>query len=346
MKVFGDIELVQSNIDFYITLSSINGIYLDNSNIISNYNRLSSGLPFLHNRKASYDELKDYYIQQSLNKYRTNLENSLSSMPVKEENGIEEVNNTDTLNWETNGCFIDEIEVDVDNVAIENPVEDTKTTASASDFLNFVNSQKKHVQPEKDFLDSVSSQKSFVPEGFYLDSVTEFINNQNNEFVENGLFIDTLIDVGSEKFEENSNLFVDQGLFIDDCELVENNEFFDVEEETFDDTYEEDDTQPEILEEEFEDEFSEDYTQENIIEESDIVEDSGYVEEVQVVKETPVIQETQETIQESAPATVREYVKKHPGASYESLCKYYSKKDIHRALELGKIYKRNNKYYI
>lgn len=46
------------------------------------------------------------------------------------------------------------------------------------------------------------------------------------------------------------------------------------------------------------------------------------------------------------PANIRDFIKQHPGSSIEYVMRYYSKKEIDKALALGKIYKKNGKLCI
>lgn len=43
------------------------------------------------------------------------------------------------------------------------------------------------------------------------------------------------------------------------------------------------------------------------------------------------------------PINIRDFIKQHPGSSVEYVMRYYSKKEIDKALALGKIYKKNGK---
>jgi hypothetical protein len=51
-------------------------------------------------------------------------------------------------------------------------------------------------------------------------------------------------------------------------------------------------------------------------------------------------------VEVSVPATVREFLKKHPGSEVSEVEKYYPRKVIMKELKMGKIYKKGNKLFI
>ncbi len=177
---------------------------------------------------------------------------------------------------------------------------------------------------------------------------------------------------------------VDHGIYLEDYvfEDVEedtNNDFVEVEEHTTDtnDYLEEDiedindwmdslfgdcsDVEKEepkkeekIIEESVEDEGSRTEGYNNSKGEKDV--SSGtFVDSIQKPTQTNEMTFKEEEIEEEVsekeevivkPANIRDFIKQHPGSSIEYVMRYYSKKEIDKALALGKIYKKNGKLCI
>ena len=249
-----------------------------------------------------------------------------------------------------------------------------KSNSNASAFL-------KAVQGIQDSVKHPKEEKEFVSHGIYLDELEEdlcedtgvepqqeTINTSEQEdkiiylrtsFVEHGIYIDELEEVDLDDDEEeviSSSIsdceFVSHGIYIDEIETEDENE-----NENEDYLEGETDTQEVVYEQEDEDTIEESNQVEDVNWEANEIlgEYGGIVEEVEEPTEITPTQETG-TIEHlevssvedpvNVPSDIRSFLKMYPNSEVSTVLKYYSKKDVDKAIKLGRIYKRKNKLFI
>lgn len=222
-----------------------------------------------------------------------------------------------------------------------------------------------------------------INHGKYLEDYEEVEDSKDLEEVnENTYGVESVIEESLERVDHG--IYLEDYVF-EDVEDDADNDFVEVEEQTTDtnDYLEEEENVEEDIEDinDWMDSLFGDCSdvkkeepkkEEKIIEES--VEDEGsrtewynnskgekdvssgtFVDSIQKPTQTNEmtfkVEEIEEEVSEKEevivkPANIRDFIKQHPGSSIEYVMRYYSKKEIDKALALGKIYKKNGKLCI
>jgi len=318
MKIEGSIETAILNMKYYMRVSS-------------------------EGKNLSYDTLYNTFFNQFMRDEikQLNIEREeLYGDDIISENSLFEIkdleNQNNELEIEDLLRFLEEDNLENENVSLEMESvsynEDVNESFKPSTFLNLVQNIAK---PENDKPTQQSAIE--IVHGIFIDEWQPCLK----DYTSNGIFIDTWrkhikenlirfdeIFKKSEKRDIGSKLVmrdtVPYGIFIDEWvkpeKLIdESSEDFPLEDFTF-----EDDVVEDTIEEELPpfDEFTESIP--------------SSIDELESKKEEVVV----------VPTNIRDFIKANQGAEVSYVLKYYKKKDIDKAVALGKIYKKFGKLYV
>lgn len=206
----------------------------------------------------------------------------------------------------------------------------------------------------------LSDSKDEFEESFIMD----FVNSIKNDYVEHGIYVEDF--VGSEEEElvvetEEVNLkqqdtleYVGSGIYVEDYKADEETIIEDNVDSISDSTEEDDfveDLDDSIHEEDFIEEEVESVAESDLIEEKGIIEiEENSVEVEEISNDDSSLFYKKEKITENNKndsivkcANIRDFIKRYQNSDISFVLKYYSKKEIEKALLLGKIYKKNGK---
>ncbi len=217
-------------------------------------------------------------------------------------------------------------------------------------------------------------KKDYVSHGIYID---EWVNpNANvNESYEDGVVEDTEYEENTEDFEEViEEEEVEEENTEDFEEVIE--EYEDEEEDYIDEEVENEVEETstgtnnalkdfdidlildDLLNEKLDDEDKNiednvkteevNFEQSNVQDKENVVQGDSNVINIQdyVPKEDiSIIDKPKEPEKIEVPANIRDFIKGHQGSTIDFVLQYYKKKDVDKALSLGKVYKKNGKLY-
>lgn len=332
MKIQGSLELVQTNLDFYLRLTSTS-------------------------KYRSVEDLRSHYY----NAFLEEAKKGLKSVADSKQEVVDVVDDT----------------VDLFESSIG---DDSGNSCCASSFLSAVQSIKdsidEDVKPVPGLcLDDIIEDTGYTTElqevhGIILEDYD--IGVKSNEYKQEytSIILEDIHGIILDDYEVDDIVLYDMpsgipeykpdivhGLILDDyIPIIKHNSQVNIEED-YDNqsegiTYEEEYGE---YEEDFDDVVCDNNCIDNIADEEidfDLSYQESSVEEVVGVTETPnnvisisdrirVVEQ-----QEILPPTVREYLKKHPGARVFDVERLYSKKVVKKELTMGKIYKKGDKLFI
>lgn len=263
------------------------------------------------------------------------------------------------------GTFIDDLNEESADLENQEVVEGV--------FIDGLNDETYNLENE---MDVVGSSVEYKPNGVFIEDVgdayEEPIIPSNVEYCENGVFIEDieLEEYAEEAATEGYSYTVEgdgEGVEYED-ESYEGDSGVEYNEEPEDEGYDGDSgieygEEPEdkgIEEIEYNDygdsvEYIEDSSEgTEEVEYDDYDEDFGEVVEEPVHEdaspshERPVVESTvkQKDTAMEVPSDIRVFLKKNPNSDIDFVLKYYSKKDIEKALKLGRIYKKRGKLVV
>lgn len=311
MRVKGDILDVQSNLDFYLKITSTGNL-------------------------KTVDDLRSHFFNIFLKEEReqshTLLEEKTKLENRKKAQALEEVS------LETGNKELEIGNMDIVEQVDEEPVEEviSNTTSNASAFLNDVSQlgiQEEEVDDEE-----------YCEHGIYIDELEiepeEVVNEEpteveEEEYCEHGVYLDELPDEVLEiedNYGNEESDFTEEGTWED---LMS-----ELGEEPIEEVPEEVDTKPQGTWEDLMSELGEESVKEvieevpeegiNIIStESDL--------DLEVAKEEDPV---------NIPSDLREFLRQHPNSSVSYVMKYYTKKEIDKQIKMGRVYKKKGKLFI
>lgn len=339
MKVQGSLDLVQTNLDFYLRLTSTS-------------------------KHRKVDDLRSFYYNQFLDDAKKGLKSMASSkQEVAEVKVVEEdvtpigassflsmvQESREELAENTANSFLDTVQnmrarTDVDikpvgGLCLDDIIEDSGYVVEDNIEVHgtMLDEYVAIVKPA-----DVSSNDTY-------DEYEEFDEHEEVEVVTteeiHGTILDDyeIIESTQVSVLEYKPVFHEDvhGLILDDYEVVEKVTDVYVEEDNGL-VYEDDESDDGLVYDEEEVDFS--YEDEEFEEEYEevVVEESPVPDNVIPISDRIRLVEPQEVI----PPTVREYLKKHPGCKISEVEKHYPKKVVQKELTMGKIYKKGDKLFI
>lgn len=247
------------------------------------------------------------------------------------------------LEYVEHGIFLDEIEVSFESSDVLEENTEGILEESTKNIL----------------LDSITPSKGYVEHGIFLDDL-ESASELEDSYTEVEDEVEIEDEVKVENVEEYD--YVPHGVILDDLFNEVNST---TKEDIPDDSLEEDESSEEVDEdfsnmvedlEEEEDELEEspqlEYNSSNVLDRffgGTLDDKSNFSESIlkqatEQEKPIPVVHKEEQVIE--VPQDIRLFIKKHPNSSIDFVSKYYSKKEIDRAIKLGRIYKKKNKLMI
>lgn len=347
LKVCSDKSRLQSSLDFYLKITSM-----------SEHKNLESL------RKCMFNKFMDEEQKRDTSYLSFSMEDDAIELAKEMEEQLE-----GEVIEEVHGRFLEDyVEME------ENDLEEE------GDF------NKSFVSSSKNFFDAIKSIESMereisikrVEHGKYLEDyveeeikdIEEVEDNTNivvsQEYADHGKYLEDYIPDAEEGYSSNDYEEVS----------IEGINDYEEEEENIEDTTEDDGSWMDTIFSSVKKDEISDVKVESVVEEPEVLE-----ENIEVVEETikEFIEDTKDNINEVLidsvqsstqdinmsfsqeeveeelpekeeaivkPANIRDFIRQHPNSSIEFILKYYSKKEVDKALALGKIYKKKGKLMI
>lgn len=323
MRVKGDILDVQSNLDFYLKITStgdiktVEGLRKHFYKIFLQEEREQTSLLLEEKVELEKRKEEEKIKQEELEKEKEELENEIFA--VNSNSFLNAVQNIDVV----------EPEPEVDSNSFLSTVNKLGTFKSESDDFDY-NNDIGESEDDFDFSDKKEDGTEYVSYGIYLDELPD------NEPIEEPI----------ETVEEasNSEEYVSHGIYLDELPDEEVNV---VQEKS-----EEEEQEPMFSSEDI-----------DVIEEprgkfhEDVEETESIIEEIPeegiVITEEPNLEIEEEKLEvskdeepENIPRDIRDFLRQHPGSEILYVQKFYPKKEIEKQIKLGRIYKKRGKLFI
>ena len=323
MRVKGDILDVQSNLDFYLKITStgdiktVEGLRKHFYKIFLQEEREQTSLLLEEKVELEKRKEEEKLKQEELEKEKEELENE--NFAVNSNSFLSAVQNIDVV----------EPEPEVDSNSFLSTVNELGTFKSESDDFDYDNDIGES-EDDFDFSDKKEDDTEYVSHGIYLDELPD------NEPIEEPI----------ETVEEasNSEEYVSHGIYLDELPDEEVNV---VQEKS-----EEEEQEPMFSSEDIDvieeprGKFHEDAEgTESIIEE---IPEEGIVitEEPNLEIEEEKLEVSKDEEPENIPRDIRDFLRQHPGSEILYVQKFYPKKEIEKQVKLGRIYKKRGKLFI
>lgn len=297
------------------------------------------------------EEYKDFdYSDSSIDEVYYEGEEKYNSLP--EEDSIQS-GSDEPEEYESHGVYIEEFEgysdETSDNVeAVGEYVdvyEDTGMSESADTLGNEESEYSEHgvFLEDIDSVDSSIDEVSDVEDGSYSDEIVEYTE------YEEGTGSEECYDEGVSDGSDTNDLFEDYHDSSGDEDVldeeVDSTDYISSREDNID-WLDEEDEEFEDKEPDLYDEDNIDWLDEGTSNTEEVLEESqGTTEEENLFDNSFVESESQEEKIE-VPSDIRQFLRKHPMSTIDFVLQYYSKKDVDKALALGRIYKRKGKLMI
>lgn len=323
MRVKGNITSVQSNLDFYLKISSLGNIKTLQElrtyyfNIFLNEERSQARLLLKEKQELEKRKEEEIVVTQEVENGKGDLEEGntedIFSGSFFVCNKVEEKS---TEEYVAHGVYLDEIDIsegtsveDIENIEedLENAFEGYEEEYKEDE----VSEEERLVKEEELVKEVITPDEGYVEHGVFLDEI--IINNEEDESLE-----EDSEEEGYFEYEE-----VDQPI-VETEEIVE-----DASESSFN----------ENIIDDFDSAF-------NTIEEDTIAEDVDTpsdleVQEPQVHLEVSKVEEPM-----NIPSDIRVFLKQHPNSEISYVSQFYSMKEINKQIKLGRIYKKKGKLLI
>lgn len=280
-----------------------------------------------------------------------NPDSSIDEVYYEGEDSIQS-DSDDTEEYESHGVYIEEFEGYSDEASdnaeavgeYADVYEDTSMSESADTLGNEESEYSEHgvFLEDIDSVDSGTDKVSDVEDGSYSDEIVEYtedeVSTSNEEYYDEGVSdgLDT-----NDLFEDYHDSSGDEDVLdeeIDSTDYISSREddidWLDEEAEDFDDK------EPDLY-----DEDNIDWLDEGTSNTEEVLEESQGTTEEDLFDNSFVESESQEEKIE-VPSDIRQFLRKHPMSTVDFVLQYYSKKDVDKALALGRIYKRKGKLMI
>lgn len=352
MKVEGNIQSILSNYRFYLNLSN-------------------------KEKKLGESEIKRSYIDGFIKEDLESVQNQINELRYLEEqnkqrNSINSKLENQNLNLEEQNINTSNLDDDIEELEIENSsilcsdlsvvventnLEEGNSSISPTGFLNAVKNAQKVKEEEitddevdsilDDLLSDLLSEKEdtsetsdsgdYVSHGVFIDELSFEDEMNNSDFEES---ISKIIDeIESEYKSEDEKVYVSHGIYIDEY-VYEDYESSTQEDEV---SFETENT----FIEEYSDEMllGEDTQEDRYVQEQDIQEseDTASVSEAKIQNQEEVKGSTEVIV---VPTNIRDFIKANQGVDMSFVLQYYKKKEITKAINLGKIYVKGGRLYI
>ena len=355
MRIKGNMASVQSNIDFYLKLSSLGNIDtiqdLRNHyfNIFLNEERSQANL--LLEEKRELEKRK----AEELSKLNE-IENEISDL----DKGIEESIIEDEDTYDDSDIFSNEFFNDTkDNE--NNEVE----YVSHGIYLEDVDTSESNEEVSSKSSERITPSQGFVEHGVFLDDVELEDSIPKDEDIEDAFEDEEIDNFNEDVFEEEDDVEVTIEDTFDDAfeDAFEDEEYNNFEEDTSDEDIEsafEDPDEDTSDEDELERGFSEFESTKGNTEDAfeDTKEESTFVEEVEDFSEDFLEGNTSEEINVEPlpnlevskveepmeiPDDIRVFLRQHPNSEVSYVAQFYPMKEINKQIKLGRIYKKKCK---
>lgn len=280
-----------------------------------------------------------------------NPDSSIDEVYYEGEDSIQS-DSDDTEEYESHGVYIEEFEGYSDEASdnaeavgeYADVYEDTSMSESADTLGNEESEYSEHgvFLEDIDSVDSGTDKVSDVEDGSYSDEIVEYtedeVSTSNEEYYDEGVSdgLDT-----NDLFEDYHDSSGDEDVLdeeIDSTDYISSREddidWLDEEAEDFDDK------EPDLY-----DEDNIDWLDEGTSNTEEVLEEYQGTTEEDLFDNSFVESESQEEKIE-VPSDIRQFLRKHPMSTVDFVLQYYSKKDVDKALALGRIYKRKGKLMI
>lgn len=333
MRVQGSLDLVQTNLDFYLRLTST-----------SKHRRV--------------DDLRSFYYNQFLDDAKKGLKSMASSKQEVAEIKVVEEDVTpigassflsmvqerrEELVENTANSFLDTVQnmrvstdgdiKPVSGLCLDDIIEDSGYEVAEVTEVHGIMLDEYSVSVDSEICDYSEDEEYEEVHDITEDSTNEFIHEVHGVLLDDYEVVNsTPVSVPEYKPIIPEDI---HGIILDDYVVVEKpSDVYEEEEDYEDDGLVYDEEEADFSYEE-EDEFEEEYDEV-------VVEDTAVPDNVVSISDRIRLVEPQEVI----PPTVREYLKKHPGCKISEVEKHYPKKVVQKELMMGKIYKKGDKLFI
>lgn len=297
------------------------------------------------------EEYKDFdYSDSSIDEVYYEGEEKYNSLP--EEDSIQS-GSDEPEEYESHGVYIEEFEgysdETSDNVEAVGEYADVYEDTGMSESTDTLGNEESEYSEHGVFLEDIDSvdsgidEVSDVEDDSYSDEIVEYTEYEEgtgsedcyDEDVSDGLDTNNL-------FEDYHDSSGDEDVLDEETDSTDyissgedNIDWLDEEDEEFEDK------EPDLY-----DEDNIDWLDEGTSNTEEVLEESqGTTEEENLFDNSFVESESQEEKIE-VPSDIRQFLRKHPMSTIDFVLQYYSKKDIDKALALGRIYKRKGKLMI
>lgn len=351
MKVEGNIQSILSNYRFYLNLSN-------------------------KEKRLGESEIKRSYIDGFIKEDLESVQNQINELKSleeqnKQQNFINSKLENQNLNLEEQNISTSNLDNDIEELEIENSsilcsdssvvientnLEEGNSSISPTGFLNAVKNAQKVKEEEitenevdgilDDLLSDLLSEKEdtsetsdsndYVNHGVFIDELSFEDEMDNSDFEES---ISKTIDEIESEYESKDEDYVNHGIYIDEFvyEVYESSMQKDETSFETEDTFIEEYSDEMLLEE---DSQEDEYAQEQAIQESEY---TASVAEGKVQNQGEVKSNTEVIV---VPTNIRDFIKANQGVDMSFVLQYYKKKEITKAINLGKIYVKGGRLYI
>lgn len=340
MKVEGNLNSILSNYGFYVKLKSddrrvgeldFRKNYMQ-SLIIEDFESVREQI----NKIDSLEKRKEKEKEKDLQ-----LEKQNSEIEIQNNQGIEsgEELENENIKLENQNEFDfnegDLLEIESEELETEN------SSSSSLEFLNAVREIQNNSKHEK--LNEIEEVHGiFIDEWKPISNIEDNISNEDyaEEEISEEYYEEISEETATEDIYKESDIYVEHGVFIDELELVDFPKDF-VEKEIPDI----DNDEEGIINLDSNEEFINDREIDNILDDLlNSIEDEPKNSAINTESVEQQKEEKQEVI--VVPTNVRDFIKANQGSSMSYVLQYYSKKDISKAINLGRIYVKGGKLYI